>query len=338
MTLIYFILILGVTIFIHEFGHFLFAKKAKIHCYEFSLGMGPRIFKFNRKNDETDYCLRLFPIGGYVSMAGEQIEVDDKVPKENQMLNKPWHSRFLTIVAGVMFNFIFAILLLFIVGLINGVSTNKPIIGQVVENSPAYEAGLQKGDLITEINGKKVGSIDHFLLEMQVNTGDEISLVTDKGKKIQITPSKEEESYTYGFAMDASKEYGVVASIKYAFTKFFGLIGQMALIIGYLITGTLSLNNLAGSVGIYSIVGESAQAGFVNLIYLTALLSINVGFLNFLPIPAFDGGRLLFLIIEKIKGSPVNPKVENIIHSIGFILLMILMIAVTYNDIIRLIK
>lgn len=338
MTLIYFILILGVTIFIHELGHFLFAKKAKIHCYEFSLGMGPRLFKFNRKNDETDYCIRLFPIGGYVSMAGEQIEVDQDVPKENQMLNKPWHSRFLTIIAGVIFNFILAIILLFVVGLINGVPTNKPLIGQVLSDSSAYEAGLQKGSLITEINGKKVGSIDHFLLEMQVNMGKTLSLTTDQGKTIKINPDKKGDKYIYGFAMDNSKEHGVIASIKYAFTKFWGLIVQMTLIIGYLITGTLSLNNLAGPVGIYSIVGQSAQAGLINLVYLTALLSINVGFLNFLPIPAFDGGRLLFLVIEKIKGSPVNPKIENIIHSIGFILLMILMIAVTYNDIIRLIK
>ena len=336
MTLIYFILILGITIFVHELGHFIFAKRANIYCYEFSLGMGPRIFKFNRKNDETDYCIRLFPIGGYVSMAGEQIETDPDVPKDRQMFNKTWSQRFLTIVAGVMFNFIFALILLFVIGLIMGAPNTKPIIGDVVAGSPADVSGLKEGTLIKEINGKKVNSVDHFLLEMQVETGKTITLTTDEGKVV-ITPSNDDE-YTYGFAMDSSRETGILAAIKYSFTKFFSLIGQMVLIIWYLITGNLSLNNLSGPVGIYTLVDQSAAAGLINLVYLTALLCINVGFLNFLPIPAFDGGRLLFLIIEKIKGSPVNPKIENIIHSIGFVLLMILMVAVTYNDIIRLIK
>ena len=336
MTLIYFILILGITIFVHELGHFIFAKRANIYCYEFSLGMGPRIFKFNRKNDETDYCIRLFPIGGYVSMAGEQIETDPDVPKDRQMFNKTWSQRFLTIVAGVMFNFIFALILLFVIGLIMGAPNTKPIIGDVVAGSPADVSGLKEGTLIKEINGKKVNSVDHFLLEMQVETGKTITLTTDEGKVV-ITPSNDDE-YTYGFAMDSSRETGILAAIQYSFTKFFSLIGQMVLIIWYLITGNLSLNNLSGPVGIYTLVDQSAAAGLINLVYLTALLCINVGFLNFLPIPAFDGGRLLFLIIEKIKGSPVNPKIENIIHSIGFVLLMILMVAVTYNDIIRLIK
>ena len=336
MTLIYFILILGITIFVHELGHFIFAKRANIYCYEFSLGMGPRIFKFNRKNDETDYCIRLFPIGGYVSMAGEQIETDPDVPKDRQMFNKTWSQRFLTIVAGVMFNFIFALILLFVIGLIMGAPNTKPIIGDVVAGSPADVSGLKEGTLIKEINGKKVNSVDHFLLEMQVETGKTITLITDEGKVV-ITPSNDDE-YTYGFAMDSSRETGILAAIQYSFTKFFSLIGQMVLIIWYLITGNLSLNNLSGPVGIYTLVDQSAAAGLINLVYLTALLCINVGFLNFLPIPAFDGGRLLFLIIEKIKGSPVNPKIENIIHSIGFVLLMILMVAVTYNDIIRLIK
>ena len=336
MTLIYFILILGITIFVHELGHFIFAKRANIYCYEFSLGMGPRIFKFNRKNDETDYCIRLFPIGGYVSMAGEQIETDPDVPKDRQMFNKTWSQRFLTIVAGVMFNFIFALILLFVIGLIMGAPNTKPIIGDVVAGSPADVSGLKEGTLIKEINGKKVNSVDHFLLEMQVETGKTITLTTDEGKVV-ITPSNDDD-YAYGFAMDSSRETGILAAIQYSFTKFFSLIGQMVLIIWYLITGNLSLNNLSGPVGIYTLVDQSAAAGLINLVYLTALLCINVGFLNFLPIPAFDGGRLLFLIIEKIKGSPVNPKIENIIHSIGFVLLMILMVAVTYNDIIRLIK
>ena len=133
MTLIYMILMLGIIVFIHEFGHFIFAKKAGIYVYEFSIGMGPRIIKFNRKNDETEYSIRLFPIGGYVQMAGEGLEEDEQIPEEKRMQSKTWIQRFLTVIAGIMFNFILAIVLLFVVGLIIGAPTNKPYITQVEE-------------------------------------------------------------------------------------------------------------------------------------------------------------------------------------------------------------
>ena len=133
MTLVYMILILGIIVFIHEFGHFLFAKKAGIYVYEFSLGMGPRIFKFNRKNDETEYSLRLFPIGGFVRMAGEEVDLDEKIPENKRMQSKTWMERFLTVIAGIMFNFILAIIVFFIVGLLNGASQNKPYISAVYD-------------------------------------------------------------------------------------------------------------------------------------------------------------------------------------------------------------
>ena len=336
MTLIYFILILGITIFIHEFGHFLFAKKSGIHCYEFSLGMGPRIFKFNRKNDETDYCLRLFPIGGYVSMAGEQIETDEDVPKEKLLYNKPWHQKFLVVIAGVTFNGLLAIVLLFIVGLINGVPSYKPVIGDVIEGSPAYESGLREGCIVIAVNGKKVSSTDMFLLQYQIGNGKELTFETDKGT-YTMKPSKNEE-YTYGFQVGGDVKRGILPSISYAFIKFFSLTCQMLLTIWYLITGVLSVDNLAGPVGIYTVVGQSAQAGFVNLIYLTALICINVGLINLLPFPAFDGFRAFCLIIEKTTGKKLNPKTENTINTVGLVLLMILMVLITYNDIIRIIS
>ena len=155
MTLIYMILILGIIVFIHEFGHFIFAKKAGIYVYEFSLGMGPRLFKFKRKNDETEYSLRLFPIGGYVQMAGEELEVDEKIPENMRMQSKTWVQRFLTIIAGIMFNFILAIVVFFIIGLCNGASQNKPYINLVEENS-INSGVVNEGDRILAINGKKV--------------------------------------------------------------------------------------------------------------------------------------------------------------------------------------
>ena len=143
-------------------------------------------------------------------------------------------------------------------------------------------------------------------------------------------------SYKFGFGMTTDVREGIIPSIGYAFRKFKSLMVQMTYTIGYLFTGKISLDNLSGPVGIYSVVGETAKAGFINVIYLLGYISLNVGFMNLLPIPAFDGGRLFFLIIEKIKGSPVDPDLENKIHMIGMFLLLLLMFIITVNDIIRL--
>ncbi|MEG2322125.1 MAG: RIP metalloprotease RseP [Bacilli bacterium] len=339
MTFIYFILVLSITIFVHELGHFIFAKKAGIYVYEFCIGMGPRIFKFKRKNDETEYGIRLFPIGGFCSMAGEAVEVDEKVPVERRMQSKTWLQKFLTVIAGVMFNFIFAIIILFIVGLVNGKPNNKPIISTLEANSPAFIAGLKPNSFVKELNGVKVKTIDRLLIEYQVNYGKEITLlVVNNGQEetIKIKPNViSKDNYLYGFSLDNSIEKGLLPAFEYAFTKFGSLINQMVIIIAYLFTGRLSLTNLSGPIGIFNIVGQSAKAGFINIVYLIGYLSINVGFINLLPIPAFDGGRILFLIIEKIRRKPISSKVENTIHSIGFILLMLLMVVITYNDIVR---
>lgn len=346
MTFIYFFIVLGITVFIHELGHFIFAKRAKIHVYEFSIGMGPRIFKFNRPNDETVYSLRLFPIGGFVSMSGEEVKADETIPEQSRMQSKTWTERFLVIVAGVTFNFLLAIILLFLVSLITGAPNNKPYITHVEENYPAYNTELKSGDLILKINNKKIRSVDRLLIELQLNYGKAISVEVrdsdNKIKNIELEPKKLKEEgqevYRFGFTIDNTTTKGILPSVKYAFVKTGNLIEQMVIVIKSLFTGQLKLNSLAGPVGIYGIVGESAKAGFINLIYLIAFLSINLGFVNLIPFPAFDGGRLLFLIIEKIKGSPVNSKVENTIHTIGFMLLLLLVVIVTYNDIIRIFK
>lgn len=345
MTLLYFIIILGVIILIHEFGHFIFAKKAGIYVYEFSIGMGPRIIKWKRKNDETEYSIRLIPIGGFVQMAGEEIEDDPNVPKDKKFGCKTFGQKFMTVIAGIMNNFILAIVLFFIIALFNGAPQNKAIVGDINQDYPAYTSGLQEGDQILKVNGKSAKTYDILALELQVNSGKEINVEVERNgqtKSITLTPKKvkenDEEVYRYGFTIVDEVETGFFASIKYAFSKTFSLLHQMVLIIFYLVTGNLNINALAGPVGIYGIVGTAASSGIWSILSLIALLSVNVGFINLLPIPAFDGGRIIFIIIEKIKGKPVDPKLENTIHAIGFFLLMALMLLITYNDIIRLLK
>ena len=342
MTLLYFILVLGITIFVHELGHFIFAKKAKVHIYEFAIGMGPKLFSFKRINDETTYSIRLIPLGGFVQMAGEEIEEDRSIPAERRMQSKTWFQRFKIIVAGALFNFLLALLLLFMMGLFYGSPEMKPVIGKVHKDYPAYDQGVEKGDLILTIDGKKMRTWDEVLLFLELSKDGkalvfELKDTSGEFKKVTIQPIEEEENgivkYKYGLGITEDKNYGLGAAIKFTFTKFLTIIDSMFKVIGNLITGGLGINNLAGPVGIYNIIGEEVSNGLVSALYLISFLSINVGFINLIPFPAFDGGRILFLVIEKIKGSKVNPKTENIIHNIGFALLILLMLIITIQDI-----
>ena len=255
MTLIYFILVLGVIILIHEFGHFIFAKKAGIYVYEFSIGMGPRIIKWKRKNDETEYSIRLIPIGGFVQMAGEEIDDDPNVPKDKKFSVKTFGQKFMTVIAGIMNNFILAIILFFIIAIFNGAPQNKAIVGEISKDYPAYSSGLQEGDRILKINGKDASTYDTLALELQVNTGEKIKMEVErngKTKTINLTPKKVkengEEVYKYGFAINDEIQTGFFASIKYAFSKTFSLVHQMILIIFYLVTGNLNINALSSDI------------------------------------------------------------------------------------------
>jgi len=418
MTIIYFILILGITVFVHELGHFLFAKKYGVHVYEFSLGMGPKLFKFNRRNDETDYCIRLFPIGGFVQMAGEEVEVDEKIPEEKRLTSKPAFQRFMIMIAGVMMNFILAIILLFFIGLFNTVSLNNVYVTEstieglknddkivaidsrfvnnydklalelTIENTNNFNMtlknsegkkydveinpvevglsnlpfgkdygfevldlqiktstieGLKENDTITKIDDKEIKTYNELLSEIESKKDSFKLTIKDESNElktfsIEIKEKKEDTSlgYSYGFYLKGEEQKGFIAAIKYSIYKFFSTIEQMIFTVIYLITGKISLSMLSGPVGIYNVVGAVSSQGFSNLVSLLCLICINVGFINILPFPAFDGGHVVFIIIEKIKGSKVDPKIENTIHNIGFILLMILMVLVTYNDIIKL--
>lgn len=346
MTIIYFILILGGIVFFHELGHFLFAKKAGVYIYEFSIGMGPQLFKWKSKKDETMYSIRLLPIGGFVQMAGEEIDPDENIPKEKRMQSKTWLQRFLIMIAGIFFNFVLAIVLLFVVGLINGTPQKETYIGVIDKNSSAYNAGLRENFEILQVNGKKASTKDILSLELIANVKKEVEIkYKDENGNVEIAKFKADTvdengttNYKYGFSLINQKQRGFFSSIKYAFTKTIELIEYMFFVIWYLITGKISLTNLSGPIGIFTMVGETAKEGLINLVYLMAIISVNVGFINFLPLPAFDGGRILFLIIEKIKGSPVNPKIENIIHTVGLGLLMLLMVFITYNDILRIFR
>lgn len=345
INLIYFIIILGIIVLVHEFGHFLFAKMFGIYVYEFSIGMGPKLFSKKGKNKETDYSIRAIPIGGYVSLAGEEVDDDKKVPKNRKLYSKPIWQRLLVMFFGAGFNFIFAILILFMTAAIWGAPSTEPVIKEVMKNHPAEKAGIVAGDTILKVNNDKVSTSDDLSLFLQLaNKDKEITLkVEHKDGEIENIKVKPEEEkvdgskvYKIGVTIGGETNRGFVETIKYTFVKTGALFKQMFITFRSLFTGVLGVDNLSGPVGIYNIVENQREAGFQNVLFLIALLSINVGFINLIPFPAFDGGRILFLIIEKIKGSPVKPEVENTIHTIGFFLLIALMLFVTFNDILRL--
>lgn len=347
-SILIFILILGVIVLVHEFGHFYWAKKFGTHIYEFSIGMGPAIFTHEGK-DGIKYRIRVLPIGGFVQMAGEVYEDDEKIPKEKFMCNRPWHQRIIIIIAGVVNNFILAIILIFLYGLIWGAPSNKPLITSVEKNYPMDKVGVKKNDLIVEVNGKKATTWDKtqilFALKSKDNTY-KIKVKHQNGKyeTFKIKPKKiydkelKTDRYVFGFTVEPKVNHGFLSSLKFAFTKFISIIETMWITIISLFTGKLSLKNLSGPVGVYQVVNTGLSAGIQYLIYITAFLSINVGFINILPFPAFDGGRAFFMLIEKVRGKPINSKIENTVHTIGFILLLLLMVLITWQDILRIFK
>lgn len=345
INLLLFIIILGIIVFVHEGGHFIWAKITGVYVYEFAIGMGPKIWGF--KKGETEYNLRAIPIGGFCQLAGEDLDEDDlqDIPKDRLLQSKKPFERFLILVFGPMNNFILAVILIFLIALFCGGTTMNPVVSKVEKDSAAYKVGIEAGDKFLMINNHKVKTSDDISLYLAVanpkKTQTFVVLKDDNKKKTykikaQKIKEKGETVYRYGIGFSQKRTKGLAASFTYTYKKTVSIFKQMFLTVGYLFTGKVRLNQLSGPVGIYSVVGQQRSAGFANLVYLMAFLSINVGVINLLPIPAFDGGHILFIIIELIKGSPVNPELENKIHSLFLILLMILMLIITFNDILKL--
>lgn len=421
MGIIAFIIIFGLLVTVHEYGHLLFAKRAGIMCPEFAIGMGPKIFSY--KKDETLYTIRLLPVGGYVMMAGsgmeqnpltegitvnikrneagevthillddqhqfqqiEQLEVTDSdfedrlfieginqytneqvrysvaheayfvregdliqiAPLERQFKNKkPW-PKFLALFAGPLFNFILAFVLFLALAFMVGAPTTT--ISGVAKDSPAQEVGLKKGDTIMQLNDEKVTSFNQIRNYLDKNGGKTIKVIVEregKEKTFNLEPKLMQQKVSKGKSLDRyiigfgpefggsfleKLQYGITMTIEGA-TKIFTLLGIM---FASIFNGTFSFDMLNGPVGIYKNTEKVASMGLETLIGYTAMLSVNLGIMNLLPIPALDGGRILFVIYEAIFRKPVNKKAEMYIVAAGAIFVFFVMIMVTWNDISR---
>ncbi|WP_210135037.1 RIP metalloprotease RseP [Staphylococcus sp. GDX8P80P] len=421
ITIVSFIIVFGVLVTVHEYGHMFFAKRAGIMCPEFAIGMGPKIFSF-RKN-ETLYTIRLLPVGGYVRMAGDGLEeppvepgmnvkvklndkdeithiiLDDQhkfqkieaievkkcdfkddlyiegitsydnerhhfniaekayfvengsliqiAPRHRQFAHKKPLPKFLTLFAGPLFNFILALVLFIALAYFQGTPTTS--VAQLADNYPAQQAGLKAGDKIVQVGPYKTKDFDDIQSAANKIKDNKTTIKFERDnqiKSVDITPKKQvikqtklnsETTYILGFQPE--KEHTLIKPIALGFDQFvsastliFKAVGTM---IASIFTGQFSFDMLNGPVGIYHNVDSVVKQGVIALTYYTALLSVNLGIMNLLPIPALDGGRILFVLYEAIFRRPVNKKAETMIIAAGAIFVLIIMVLVTWNDIQR---
>lgn len=337
ITVIFFLLIL---ILVHEFGHFLTAKKFRAYVEEFGIGLPPRIW--GKKIGETIYSVNALPIGGFVKISGENREegIGTKVPESRIFYNLKVWKRFLILAAGVVMNFLFGwllISLIFFVGSPKGV-----IITQIQPNTPASQAGLKANDFVLGFN-----SADELVSFINSHKGKQVELkIQRSGEELsfsmvpRISPPKNEGALGVALSDLGQERLGFFKSIWEGLKASIGIFGMIFAgifnLLKLAILGRASLEAVAGPVGIVKITAQSSQLGFIYLIQLLALISINLAALNIFPFPALDGGRILFLLIEKIKGKPLPRKFEQYANAVGLALLLILMIVVTIKDVSKL--
>ncbi|SEN78909.1 RIP metalloprotease RseP [Lihuaxuella thermophila] len=412
-TVLVFILVLSLLVFIHELGHFLFAKRAGILVREFAIGFGPKIY--SRIHGETMYSIRALPLGGFVRMAGEDAEVveiktgsfvyatqndkgqidhlyfkepvhlqkkltagrvleadlEDKLylileddngvetkypldpkafihfseknvvqiaPKDRQFGSKTVGQKAMAIFAGPLFNIILTIILFMVYTLMVGVQDRLPV-EEVLPGKPAAAAGIQKGDLITAVNGEEVRTMDALRYKLMESKGQPVTITVQRAGEtlhMTMTPEKVGETYQIGAKFSVAKmmrKATVTEAIADGFKKTYEWSAIILDGFAKLVTGQLSIKSLGGPVQMGDITGKAAEAGIAPLIKWTALLSLNLGIFNLLPIPALDGSRLVFIGLEAVRGRPINPNKESLVHFVGFALLMMLMLVVTFNDI-----
>ena len=340
LMIVIILLMFTVIVVAHEWGHFITAKKCGILVHEFAVGMGPVLW--SKQVGETQYSIRLLPIGGYCRM---EEEVGESSSPRGMASKKPWQ-KLLVVSAGAIMNFILAWVLL--TGIVSYMGVSSNIIKDVENNTPAMEAGLQKGDRIIQIDGHKVSQLGDMQPHLAKEEKSYTLTVKRNGKKIDVpirTKTLEEgKNPRFGFSVELT-HFNVLYNIKMGFNLMVQVIKMVWDSLVGLISGAIGFDNVAGIVGVVDagsqVWNNSMQTGGVqlavlNMIYLTALLSANLGVMNLLPIPALDGGRIFFVLIEMIRGKAIPPEKEGAVHFIGMVLLMILTVVVLYNDIMRL--
>lgn len=352
LTIVSFIIVLGVLVFIHEFGHYITAKKSDIMVSEFALGFGPKLI--SKKVGETLYSIRGIPLGGFCNMVGEfppdesmseeEREIYEEAKEKGRLFTqKSTFKRLAVILMGPVMNFLLAALIFILAFTVFGVptsTTEEAILGEVIPEQPAAEAGLRANDQILAINGQKINSWEEMSKLIRANVDQEITIRYQRNNEInQLTLKpelsqdsdrgvigvypqliRENVSFIKGFSLGLNQTYQVAKMTVSGFIQMFK---------------ESSAEDIGGPIMIASIIGQAARAGILKVLNWTAIISINLGIINLFPFPALDGGRILFIVIEMIRGKAVDPRKESYVHMIGFAFLMLLMIFIIYNDLMR---
>ncbi len=334
MSIIYTIIILCILIVTHEFGHFIVAKINGIYVEEFALGMGPKIIQWGKK--ETKYSLRLFPIGGYVKMLGE----DDESESPRAFCNKGVLARMAVVFAGPFMNFVFAIIFFMVAFMYFGVADTNAVIGEISPDGPAAQAGLMDGDVVLSIDGNNVSTWEDMVGYIQPAADQELTLEVERNGEAFSTTVIPQYNEEYKCALIGIKQHitkaNIVQSIKMGFVETYQFTALLIKSLYQMATGQMAVD-VAGPVGMVNIVGQYANEASMYLFMLAGILSINLGIINLLPFPALDGSRLVFLAIEGIRRKPVPSEKEAMVHFVGIVILMALMVVITVNDISRLV-
>ncbi len=348
MTILAAIVLFGLIIFVHELGHFLSAKLVRVKVLKFSIGFGPKLI--GKKYGDTEYLISSIPFGGYVKMLGESSE--DEIQEEEKKYSfssQPVWKRFVIVFLGPLFNFFFAIVI-FVFVFLYGVPILLPEIGDVLPNTPAQRARLAKGDTIISIDGSQIAQWDEMTKIIHASPGKTLNLKIRRNNKViplTITPERKKVQDIFG----QDKEVGLIGikpsgntftrksnlteSLINSVKRTCELIVLTIVAVVKLIQRVIPMNTIGGPIMIFQMAGEQASMGVLNFFVFMAIINVNLGVLNLLPIPILDGGHILFLCIEAIRRKPIEEKVMGIAQRVGLALILLIMVFALYNDIVR---
>lgn len=341
-SILVFLLVLSILVIVHEFGHYIVAKKNGIWVEEFGFGLPPRVF--GKKIGETIYSINALPFGGFVKLHGEMTE-DDVTKKDKAFLNKSLWVKTAVITAGVVMNFILAVLAFGIVYSFTGIprDTKEVKVLNIATNSPAQDAKILVGDIVRKVDGQEIKSVAEFVSRIETKKGKKTVLEL-QDRKVTITPRANPPAGEgpLGVSITNTENYFAPVWQRPFLGAYFGT--KEALFWGKkVVNGFISIftdlfhgkspKDISGPVGVFAVTSEVAKTGILPLINLLGIISVNLAVLNIIPFPALDGGRLLFIIIEAVLGKKVAPKVEGVIHSVGMAILLLAILAITFKDV-----
>ncbi len=347
-----FIVVIGILVFIHELGHFLAARLCGVGVNVFSLGFGTKIIK--KRYGRTEYCISAIPLGGYVKMVGEESgETIAPADEKYSFTHKSLLKKSIIVAAGPAFNFLLAIFIFYILYQFSGLYMAQPVVGKVLDDTPAAGAGIKPGDIIKEINTEEIESFEDIARIITTGKGEKLEMVVQRGSKylgIVIVPvakpgknvfGEDIEKYVIGIVGNGEafhRNLNPFEAFGHSIKDTWGLIKLTILSVGKMISGSVSADNLGGPLMIAQMAGEQAKAGVMNFVWFIALLSVNLGIINLFPIPVLDGGHLLFFGIEAVTGKSVSEKLRGKLMQFGAAMLVMLMVFVFYNDIVRMVN